>query len=63
MKDAYEAMMNVRFEDGFYDEEDEVNWEKKEKEDFRFCVGEKEQLSLATKTVRILAGIRKRSGK
>ena len=63
MSDAYEEMMNVRFEDGFQNEDDDFDWKKREKEDFGFCVGEGEQKNLATKTVKVLANIRDRQGR
>lgn len=57
MIDAFEAMMMVRFEDAFFEEED-INWLKKEKNDYGFCVGVGEQNNLATKTIKILANTR-----
>ena len=66
MSDAYEEIINNH--NGDYDDDVDnwdtsEGWEKKEKEKFDYAVGEKEQLCLATKTVKILANIRDRRGR
>ena len=55
--DCCDEISNAKLKDGFF-EEDETDWIKKEKDDYAFCVGEREQMSLSDKTVKILAGIR-----
>ena len=57
-KDCCDDMADVSLKDGFYDEEIEIDWKHKEKEDYGFAVGSKEQMSLSTKTVKTLAKIR-----
>ena len=56
-KDCCDEMENVSFEDAFQVEV-EKDWIKAEKDNYAFCVGQKEQLSLATDSVKILAGLR-----
>ena len=55
--DCCDEMSEVRMEDGFHEEE-EIDWRIKEKDDYTFALGEKEQMSLATKSIRILADLR-----
>ena len=64
-KDCCDDMAEVKMEDGLYDDTDIglIDWRKKEKENYSFALGEKEQLSLATKSVKILANIRDRQGR
>ena len=66
MLDAYDEIMNNQdgdFGDDVDNWETSEGWEKKEKEKFDYAVGEKEQLSLSTRTVKILADIRDRQGR
>jgi hypothetical protein len=59
-KDCCDDMADVQFKDGFYDDTDLgiKDWSKEEKDKYNFAVGHKEQMSLATKSVKILANIR-----
>ena len=52
--DLCDDMAKVRIEDGFYDDTDTVikEWGPKEKEEYSFCVGSKEQMSLAVKSAK-----------
>ena len=61
-KDCCDDMAEVNLKDGFFDDSDAgiKDWTTKEKEKYSFTVGEKEQLSLATKSVKILADLRNR---
>ena len=59
-KDCCDDLRDVKFKDGFYDDLDlgVEEWKGDEKEDYGFCVGQKEQMSLATKTIIKFAKIR-----
>ena len=60
-KDCCDDMANVKLKDGMFDDTDEGinNWGPKEKENYSFALGEKEQMSLSTKSIKILANLRK----
>ena len=60
-RDCCDDMEEVSYNDGFLHDDEDLDWRKKEKENYSFSVGEKEQMSLATKTVKILAGVRNKN--
>ena len=62
--DCYDYIRANHIEDCYHDEdleEEYIEWLKDTTGDDSFCVGEEENLNLASKTIRILAAIRNKN--
>ena len=51
-RDCCDDIKEAKIEDGIFEEE-EIDWIAKEKENYSFTVGEKEQMLLAEKSIKI----------